>query len=551
MQSNYSVPLTSCDQFKTTAIIDVITKLDKLNQVKTAVLSNINNKVTERITRLQSIKSRLVRLKEMIKIVSNQSKTVTIKSKRNYPKKKIILPYPALSSEENDINILRNIQNMDINDKINTKSVFADPDNNAIDSPDAKGYLKDAPSGTIEEALAMQIIINDSLHRYNEISRSIYEERFKKGLIAPKAGKEGTFEIDQNDKNSKFTLTNFAFINKKKINGHVKRMVEGDFVKLAETEAMVAFNKRMKEREKSKNIQEAPVSIMTNQKLGEYKDKVIFNLNQAEQTFDIDLPETLNLGNVAVIDRVSEVQENTEPEINNEDVQAQNEINEIFNQQDEGVDVLEEDEPVDWMKEKRIRNQNAINTNDNNNQNNMNNTQTTPTTISSPPSAPSAPAVNCNVKAVCGSGPGVPPPPPVPIPKAKAVPKKPPVQKQEEKKEEAKTEENKQEEGKTEEKKELSMEEQVQMAMGTLKKVGEQKVEEVAPTMSMEEQLKQSMKNLKKVGETKVETSNQPRPLSMEEQISMARGKLKKVNETKIDKKPEEDPNKGLSLVSL
>ena len=64
MQSNFAMPLTSCDQFKTLAIIDVINKMEKLTQIKNTILSNISDKVTQRIGRLQNIKSRLVRLKE-------------------------------------------------------------------------------------------------------------------------------------------------------------------------------------------------------------------------------------------------------------------------------------------------------------------------------------------------------------------------------------------------------------------------------------------------------------------------------------------------------
>ena len=508
MQSKFSVSLTSCDQFKTIAIIDVITKLDKLNQVKSTILGTINNKISERITRLLSIKSRLLRLKEMIKIVSNQSKTITIKSKTNYPKNKYIIPNAVLSSEENDVNILRNIQTMDINDKINTQCVFADPDSNSVENLEKTTYLKEAPSGSIEEALAMQILINESLDKYKEISRTIFEERFKKGGF----NKEGEFEIDQNDKNSVFTLTNFSFINKKKINAHIKRMVEGDFVKLAETEAMIAFNKRMKEREKNKNIQEAPVSILTNQKLGEYSDKVVFNLNKNEQNFDLDLPDTLNLGNVAVIDRDSEVPENTSVEINNEEDQlAQKEIDELFNKE-EGMELPEEDEPLDWMKEKKIRNQNAINENINNQneqneQTNANNNQSSNTQQPSQPSAPSSSTTNvsCSVKAVAGSGPGIPPPPPVPIPvakpkQAKVEPPKqtkaePPKQEQETQKEEPPKQEAPQQE--------LSREDELAMAMNTLKKVGEVKVEETAPkTLSMEEQINLARNKLKKVGDS-------------------------------------------------
>ena len=56
MQSNFAMPLTSCDQFKTLAIIDVINKMEKLTQIKNTILSNISDKVTQRIGRLQNIK---------------------------------------------------------------------------------------------------------------------------------------------------------------------------------------------------------------------------------------------------------------------------------------------------------------------------------------------------------------------------------------------------------------------------------------------------------------------------------------------------------------
>ncbi|MCQ2818573.1 MAG: hypothetical protein MJ252_14995 [archaeon] len=571
MQSNYAMPLTTCDQFKTAGIIDVINKLEKLTQIKNSILSNVSDKVNQRIERLTNIKSRLVRLKEMIKIVSMQSKTVTIKSRRNYPKKNVEIPFPVLTGEEIDMNTLRNMQAMDLNNKINTKCVFADPNNNSVESTEAKSYLKEAPSGSIDEAINMQIILNDCLKKYYEISRSIYEGRVK---MRNYNQNEEHFVIDQNDKNSIYTLSNFSVINKKKIHGNIKKALEGEMVKIAETEAMVAFNKRMQEMEEKKNkkkreaLQEAPVSIATNKKLEEYNsNKVNINLNNTETNIEVDLPEELNLGNVAVIEREQE-ETNSNPEETKEENQN-NEIDDIFNKE-EGIEIVEEDEPIDWMKDKIERDKTKAleNPTPQNNQTQNTTTNSNPSSAPTPPPAP--PKSNAPLP------PGVPPPPPIgPLlelekkkaeaRKAGAAPPKAPSQpsapQNKEIKEESKAEEEKKEEGAEEPKEsqpELSMEEQLKAAMGGLKKVGETQITDEAPPreLSMEEQIKAAMGGLKKVGETQITDEVKPKELSMQDQINAARGKLKKVGEVETQKessasKPAEDPNKGLSLVRI
>ena len=538
MQSNYAMPLVSCDQFKTVAIIDVINKLERLTQIKNSILSNVSDKITQRIGRLQNIKSRLVRLKEMIRIVSMQSKTITIKSKRNYPNKKYEIPNTVLSGEELDMNILRNINSMNFNSTINTKTVYADPVNNRVENVEGKSYLREAPAGSIDEAIKMQIILNECLKKYSEITKSIFEARIK-ASTASTINNDSHFEIDQNDKNSIYTLTNFNIINKKMINANIKKIIEGDLVKIAETEAMIAFNKKMQERaeknnkKRAQNIQEAPVSIAAGQKLDEFSNKINLNLKNEQPNFEIEAPEELNLGNVALIERE---QEETASAGQNEVVEEKNnnDYDDIFNKE-EGVEIEYEDEPVDWMKDKLERNKNKAN----NTPEQPESQQTTPTAQA--PSAPSPPPTTSTVGVSVGAGPGVPPPPPLPpiLPKKVNPPPKVQAPKIEVKKEVPK-----------EEAKEEAKEDQKEGEEDKKDGEGEENKEPVKE-LSMEEQLKLAMSGLKKVGEQKIEDKVAPKQMSMEEQIYAARNKLKKVGEVKKDEAPPQDSNKGLNLVRI
>lgn len=525
MQSKYYLSLTSGNQFKTQAIIDVITKLEKLNTIKSELLYNINTKISERINRLQGIKSRLVRLKEMIKIVSVQKTTITIKSMMNYPKKKIKFPNMALGSDELDINLLRLANAMGFNDQINTKNPYCEADNNPATTGQPSTYLKEAPSGDINSALNIQFVMNQALNRYNEISKIIFDEKINSSL-----GDDSLFQIDQNDLNSLYTNTNFSVINKKKFNAQIQKIIEGEFVKAEETEQMKAFDKKMKEREKSKNLQQAPVSILTNQKIDEYRDKIVVNLNKNEQNFDIDLPADLNLGNVAEIERdqeaeVDKLEDNNSDQAEKEIIQK--EIDDIFQNREE-AEVPEEEGPLDWMEERRNRTvvtKDAQLTSSPTEQYPSTNVPSTTTDvpatsgfpeIPSVPSIPDIPAPSTSTKKV--SPPPVRPTPISPVPiSAPSIPSIPDIS--------------------------IPPSE----APATESNAGGE--------VSQEDELLAAMKKLKKVGEVSVEDAK-PKELSMEEMIMQARKKIKnKPNEPKKESnegeaeenKPEEDNKQGPS----
>ena len=539
MNKNYEISLNLYEINKDECLPNILFSLSKLDNIKENIFYDINKGLQTRIERLQNFKSRINRIKQIISSLNNVTQAMMIKSKKYYPN--IQINFHKNIYLEEDINGINNIIISKRNDSIpNNKKLNSKPLSNPKENLLTSTHKFSMDNALLEESLIL------TMEKYNDLSRELFESRFKNiGIINEK--EEGNNLIYEH---TKYTNSEFSFFDKELLQ---KETIPWEIRKDYDTQINInakekeELNKKELRNNKKKEIQEAPMSIQTGEKLTTYvvSKKSFFqrsNTTNTESQLNIPL-NLLNLKGVTDITNINpsnntHVEELFTPK---EPVQIpqQQEEEEIYqeNIQDIEVDELPIDKIIERNQSKTI---NEINTNiqtstsnyqtiQQTTQNSNNTIQTTTTVPTVPsvqtvPSVPTVPSVTTitsvpNVPSVTTvptvtSISNIPIPTVVSAPKGGNIPIAPPIPplvinvkpkveppKSKPKDEEKKSDdndnknENNNEENKEEKpvKKQLSMQEE--MALIKLKPKGSTKVEEKAPKkVSMMDNLMEQIK---------------------------------------------------------
>jgi hypothetical protein len=503
MDAELKVHINETGKYRSEYLTFAIQNLSKLDAYKDYIFNNINKNIASRVQKLQNLKSRINRIREILPKLNDCNSAMTIKSKKYYPDNKHHY-YQYINLQDTPEAIKKLIDsNFNSNpniSKINIKRPLVDKGE--------KGTLGKIPKETLEESISSQILGNMQ-KKVKDLATELYELRFKN------IGSSLTNELnDLVYEKTPYLETSFGFMNKKLIQkADTLWKVNKDEFDLKQNGNVINQNKDYKEpnfaKKSSKKLpyklQEAPKSITTKAKIEKYVSKKVL-LEKTKEKQEFNLPTSINLGRVVELkdDTANEetpiTDENIYPEREDIDIDFDNQtdINNI------NLD-YEYDLPVDIITRKNLENfkndENTINPNPNNynyktantsninnaannininvndNINNVINTNTTANTINNYNNnynqAPQNTGSSGKIVVVNGSGPGIPPPPPPPPPPP-VVPVVP-VQKAAKANTAAKKEADNEEE-KPEPKKELSMAEQ--LAKVTLKKVPDAKKEE-------------------------------------------------------------------------
>ena len=539
MNKNYEISLNLYEINKDECLPNILFSLSKLDNIKENIFYDINKGLQTRIERLQNFKSRINRIKQIISSLNNVTQAMMIKSKKYYPN--IQINFHKNIYLEEDINGINNIIISKRNDSIpNNKKLNSKPLSNPKENLLTSTHKFSMDNALLEESLIL------TMEKYNDLSRELFESRFKNiGIINEK--EEGNNLIYEHIKytNSEFSFFDKELLQKETIPWEIRKDYDTQInINAKEKEEL---NKKELRNNKKKEIQEAPMSIQTGEKLTTYvvSKKSFFqrsNTTNTESQLNIPL-NLLNLKGVTDITNINpsnntHVEELFTPK---EPVQIpqQQEEEEIYqeNIQDIEVDELPIDKIIERNQSKTI---NEINTNiqtstsnyqtiQQTTQNSNNTIQTTTTVPTVPsvqtvPSVPTVPSVTTitsvpNVPSVTtvptvtsisnipiptvvsapkgGNIPIAPPIPPLVINvKPKVEPPKIKPQDEEKKSDDNDNKnENNNEENKEEKpvKKQLSMQEE--MALIKLKPKGSTKVEEKAPKkVSMMDNLMEQIK---------------------------------------------------------
>ena len=470
MKSKYDIKLNVNSLYNSDYLDQILSNLEKLDNIKNAIFASINNGIAERAAKLSNLKSRINRIKQIIAMYNNISQAMTIKSKKNYPTEEYLF-YKSLFNQ--DLNrIIEQERLLNINRLVNI------PGQQVLGFP---------PKGSIDDGIDTQKILN-TLPKFKDIPIIMNEKskNFNVNIV------EDDVENDILESDLKYTNSEFSFLEKKKMKSAINpkaSLRKGTSDTGGANNSFIQTSTKKKEKKKEV-LQEAPVSIKEKTKISEFTTKKNFlPRTQSPPKFEVNLPSNINLGNIAQISNdlntapIDEYFQQDEPEQN-----ERNTLGEALEEDNKELGEIEDYDqmPLDWVEHRHLtvaNNQVQQPTQDNNN------TTTTVSTNPQPVSQPTTSSVPMQPVQQSGSIP-VPPPlivnPPKPINPPKAEPPKPAPKKEEPKKEEPKEEEKVEEEKKDEEPKE------------------EEKKDEDRP-LTMEEELARSMKNLKKVNEIKVE----------------------------------------------
>lgn len=518
MKSKFDISLNTNSLYKSDYFHQIVTNLEKLDFIKSSIFATINQGISDRVTKLVNIKSRINRIKQIIVLFNNLPQALTIKSKKNYPNNAINF-YRALHIEEDFNNLIAKEQ------LLNPARLMNKPGQEILGLP---------PKGSFDDALTTQKIINN-LPKFKDLP-IILNENAKKNYTTNLV--EDDIENDIVESNMKYTNSQFSFMEKKKMKAAMSSRISGRKATTDINNSYIQNPPQKKKTKKKEILQDAPVSIKEKAKISEYKTKRNFlPRTNIQPSFEVNLPSNLNLGNLAQID--NELNNAPIDEYFQENDQQQSDSH--FDGLMEDVDLLNQNMgeyledydqmPLDWVAH---RNQEALTNNENKQQvtapssNQEVKTNNQPVSSNNPPQ--NQPPINNPNPQVSNPVPmqpvakssAIPVPPPLVIPVAKPpAPKNAPVKKAqpEPKKEPVKEVEVKKEEKKEEEK----------------DNEGEDEKEE----------------DKEKEGEEQKEEKGENQPLSMEEEIARSMKNLKKVNEVKVEQKVTKKKNDGPSMMDL
>ena len=510
MNKTYQLSLNLYDIYKEECLPNILSTLTKLDNIKENIFYDLNKGLQSRIDRLINCKSRINRVKQIISSLNNVTQAMMIKSKQYYPNEKINFPKNIYLEEDiNGINNLIVSKREDTNPnnkKINSKPLYNPKEN----------LLTNTKKFTIDNALIEETLIS-TMEKYNDISKELYETSLKNihNIAKEEEGNNLIYE------KVRYTNTEFSFFDKKLLQ---KATIPWEIRNDYETHRLSHVKEEINIREsknKKKEIQEAPMSIQTGEKLTTYVVSKRNPIFQRSYTTENQLNIPTNLLNLKGVTDITNINPNNNTHVDelftSKEQQLQINQEEDDNYQENIIEQEVDELPIDMIIERNQYKSVEINSNINNQDstiqttqvpNTVNNTLNT-NTINTNTSAPNIPVV-----VAPQSGGNIPVAPPIPSVQVQPkVPQPPQLQTNQiqptqiqpnqiqptqiqpnqniesnegenekvENNENEKNEDNeeKEEEEKKPVKKQLSMAEE--MAMVKLKPKGSTKVEEIKP----------------------------------------------------------------------
>lgn len=267
MNKTYEIPLIVNNQYKHEYMTKLIYTLENLEVIKCNSFNKMNQALSERVAKLENLKSRI---NHAINIISTyeglSSQAMTMKSKLIYPLDEPI--YTRSLNFDQNSNISQNKSSLNF---LNTNK-----------KNDVK-VLGSAPFGNIQEAEITQLTQN-----FFSVYQNVYS-------IIDQIHRNPSRIADDNVNpilecyNSAFNIFDKSMIIGKKIQAPIADMNEY---------ANLAGFLQTTEQKKKKMIQAAPESITKKEKLIQLdKKKNVYLRNQVE--VNINLPNMMNLGNIS------------------------------------------------------------------------------------------------------------------------------------------------------------------------------------------------------------------------------------------------------------
>ena len=271
MKSNYFLNISYEEYFQKETLYGLIASLEKIDTYKDVIFNKINLGISDRITRLCSLKARINRANQIISSYLTANKGITMKSKFHYPKMDHSY-YQSMYFEPNAI-----VTNPAVDDPINSN-----PTNTKED-------LGDKPVNADNMLLHLEEI-KQSMDTYKDIAHEI-TENVKKGWINMDK------EMSNIDPVLEYCTSAFDFYRKNKITKSAP-----DVKEILQKEEPAAVTMDKKPIKKKVEIEDAPLTI------GQKMDKTSQNFtifqgtDDATNKYQFNAANNLGLGGVTLLD---------------------------------------------------------------------------------------------------------------------------------------------------------------------------------------------------------------------------------------------------------
>lgn len=390
MKSEYEIQLSSSSVFKKETYLQIINSMEKLENVNSDILGNINKNILEKRNRLENLHSRIIRINKILALLENIPQALTLLSKKFYPEN--LESYQFKSIYYNDICDF-SLENQ-VNKFKESKHILNNKPANSLED------LGKAPNTNMEDVKLSQEILN-SITDVNTIKKDLNLINSLNSVEFQPISKE----IEMLNSVFNFTTRLQAYGNKtvSTVEGlDRKSKLLNDFMR----QTNQTFNHKTKNKKhEMKMPSKAPTSLMTNNSKAKIEQKRDVLRRKTKVTndsiIDAKLKQNINIPNVVNIDILggnNSIGAFTNfNAIDEEDNYVEDNNSMINNDQVITDDINSFELPIDkvfQLNKKRtnenimsgdtnntnnnINNNNITNNNNNKNNNNNNNSNTTP-----------------------------------------------------------------------------------------------------------------------------------------------------------------------------
>lgn len=281
MKTQFEIPTNYHSLYKNEGLTQILTSLDKLEQINSEVFNSINRSIIDKKTRLENLHSRIIRIGAIIKQLEQVPQAITLYSKKFYP-------------ENNDSYHVNSIYYQDTCDfKLITqkfKSVQLDLNTNPSN---LEASLGKSPDGDMQDIQLSQEILN-SLPDFKGIKSELTQTNCSK-----------LFDSEKADPQTEMLNSIFNYMTRSKVFGE---QLETQIKTLnRESQLLSEFMRNKKDNRKNKEKpSDAPFTMMNNEKIKAYKKHSLTlrtkPKDMKDDNFDSKIKQNINLGNVVEID---------------------------------------------------------------------------------------------------------------------------------------------------------------------------------------------------------------------------------------------------------
>ena len=322
MKGELEISLINNEKYKNEWINEMITTLETMEKYKDTIYNRLNNSLSNRIQKLSNLKSRINRINQIITTFPNLNKAITLKSKFHYPKNEDSYYKPTI------IDKIENIPNSENKNLINEHTM------NSKEVLGAQPVYK-------KQDITLYFQFQNLIPIYNDIANEL-------GNIVKDGFNNGDDTLSKIDPILNYTTSDFSFNEKQKINVEKKNNI---FIQDNNLRDSVALGELMKDEnikkkpKKPKIIQQAPKSIRDKQKIKQYVKKK--NILKQNSNIQVNLPTNLGgLGNITDFDtgnyQIEDYDKINENDFDEEEDDIEEYNQEILNEEDyDLVDYIE------------------------------------------------------------------------------------------------------------------------------------------------------------------------------------------------------------------